>query len=121
MKKAWLMGAATLLIGTTAWGVQGSIKYFNAQGYGACGVTINASTQLLASVPSQLWTTSNPTKDPLCKKTVRVTYNGKLVILPIKDKCTSCAASTIEVSQPAYVQLTGGTSPATVTGTWVIQ
>ncbi|WP_083462022.1 cysteine/serine endopeptidase inhibitor [Kitasatospora griseola] len=83
----------------------GMATYFNDTGYGACGTQINAGTQLLVAVPASWWTTANPNNDPLCKGiSVKVTYKGKTLTLPVKDQCPSCASTHLDLSQPAFAQ-----------------
>ncbi|ANZ39500.1 hypothetical protein BBK82_29080 [Lentzea guizhouensis] len=95
-----------LLSGTgTAAAVTGKATYYNDRGYGACGTQIDASTQLLVAVPKGLWTTPNPNNDPLCTKQVRVTYNGRTITVPVKDKCFGCDNTHIDLSEPAFRQL----------------
>ncbi|OJH38916.1 RlpA-like double-psi beta-barrel domain-containing protein [Cystobacter ferrugineus] len=83
----------------------GDLRYYNAAGYGACGTQINGAKELFAAVPSRYWTASNPNKDPLCKQLVLVTYDGKSIKVPVKDKCPGCSANTLDLSQPAFQQL----------------
>lgn len=81
----------------------GEMTYYNDAGYGACGTQIDASTQYLVAVSYQWWTTANPNNDPLCTGiSVQVTYNGKTLTLPVVDKCPTCDATHIDLSQPAF-------------------
>jgi len=34
-----------------------------------------------------------------------VTYNGRTITVPVRDKCPSCDATHIDLSQPAFAQL----------------
>ncbi|WP_406207603.1 RlpA-like double-psi beta-barrel domain-containing protein [Kitasatospora sp. NBC_01560] len=84
----------------------GKATYYNDAGFGACGTQINAATQMLVAVPHSWWTTANPNNDPLCKGiSVKVTYNGKTVTVPVRDKCPSCDSTHIDLSQPAFARL----------------
>jgi len=84
----------------------GSMTYYNDAGFGACGTPVNAATEMLVAVSFQWWTTANPNNDPLCQGiSVQVTYNGKTITVPVKDKCPSCDATHIDLSQPAFEQL----------------
>ncbi|MEV7783769.1 cysteine/serine endopeptidase inhibitor [Kitasatospora sp. NPDC088351] len=84
----------------------GKATYYNDAGYGACGTQINAATQMLVAVSHTWWTTANPNNDPVCKGiSVKVTYNGKTVTVPVKDQCPSCDSTHIDLSQPAFAQL----------------
>jgi len=96
-------GAATIPIGQP---MTGKMTYYNDIGYGACGTPIDASTQNLVAVSYQWWTAANPNNDPLCQGiSVQVTYNGKTITLPVKDKCPGCDSTHIDLSQPAFQQL----------------
>lgn len=103
----------------TASAVSGTASYYNDAGYGACGTQINAATQMLVAAPAALWTTPNPNNDPLCRKSIRVTHNGKTITVPIKDKCPSCASNKIDLSQPAFASL-ADTSVGIINVTWQI-
>jgi len=103
----------------TASAVSGTASYYNDAGYGACGTQINAGTQLLVAAPASLWTTPNPNNDPLCRKSIRVTHNGRTITVPIKDKCPSCPSNKIDLSQPAFSQL-ADTSLGIINVTWQI-
>jgi len=86
--------------------MSGMATYFTDTGYGACGTQINAGTQMLVAVSSAWWTTANPNNDPVCKGiSVKVTYQGKTLTLPVKDQCPSCASTHLDLSQPAFAQL----------------
>jgi len=97
----------------------GSMTYYNDKGFGACGTSINASTQLLVAVSYQWWTAANPNNDPLCHGiAVQVTYKGHTITVPVLDKCPSCDARHIDLSQPAFKRL-APLSLGVVTGiTW---
>ncbi|OKJ13844.1 cysteine/serine endopeptidase inhibitor [Kitasatospora sp. CB01950] len=83
----------------------GMATYFTDTGYGACGTQINAGTQLLVAVPASWWTTANPNNDPLCKGiSVKVSYQGKTLTVPVKDKCPTCASTHLDLSQPAFAK-----------------
>ncbi len=84
----------------------GSMTYYNDAGFGACGTTIDAATQDLVAVSFEYWTTANPNADPLCDGvSVQVTYNGRTITVPVKDKCPSCDATHIDLSQTAFAKL----------------
>ncbi|WP_395297402.1 cysteine/serine endopeptidase inhibitor [Kitasatospora hibisci] len=86
--------------------MSGKATYYNDAGYGACGTRINAANQMLVAVPHSWWTAANPNNDPLCKGiSVKVTYQGKTVTVPVKDKCPSCDSTHIDLSQPAFARL----------------
>jgi Ricin-type beta-trefoil lectin domain/Lytic transglycolase len=94
----------------------GTATYYNDAGYGACGTQINAATEMLVAVSYQWFTTANPNADPLCSGvSVQVTYNGKTITVPVEDKCPSCDATHIDLSQAAFGQF-ASTDPATTPG-----
>lgn len=129
MTLAGAVAVATTMSGTSAMAatasipigqsMTGSMTYYNDAGYGACGTTINAATEDLVAVSYQWWTTANPNNDPLCQGiSVQVTWNGTTITVPVKDKCPSCDAGHIDLSQTAFAKL-APLSVGVVTGiTW---
>ncbi|QUQ72326.1 cysteine/serine endopeptidase inhibitor [Kutzneria sp. CA-103260] len=115
-----------LLAGQTAYAavpfnkpVKGNATYYDDKGLGACGDPIDASSQRLVAVPKSFWTSSNPNDDPLCDGvSVKVKYKNKTVTIPVKDQCPGCDAKHIDVSEPVFRQLTGGTDLGDVPVTW---
>ncbi|SMD27096.1 cysteine/serine endopeptidase inhibitor [Kibdelosporangium aridum] len=86
--------------------INGNATYYDNSGYGACGTWVNAATEMLVAVPASYWTSPNPNNDPLCKGvSVQVTYNGRTITVPVKDKCPSCGSGHIDLSRPAFAQL----------------
>jgi Lytic transglycolase len=84
----------------------GSATYYNDIGYGACGTPVDASVQDLVAVSYQWWTAPNPNDDPLCRGiSVQLTYNGNTITVPVEDKCPSCAADHIDLSQQVFQEL----------------
>ena len=104
-----VVGAATAGAATGAipigQSMTGSMTFYNDSGFGACGTAINAATQNLVAVSFQWWTTANPNNDPLCSRSIQVTFNGNTITVPIKDKCPTCDASKIDLSLPAFQSL----------------
>ncbi|WP_395856914.1 cysteine/serine endopeptidase inhibitor [Cystobacter fuscus] len=100
--------AATAAVAATAsvsFKGNGKLSYYNAAGHGACGTQINAASELFAAVPSRYWTASNPTQDPLCEQSVLVTYKGKSIKVPVRDRCPGCSADKLDLGQPAFQEL----------------
>ena len=96
-------GAATpVVIGSVH---HGTATYYNDADTGACGTALNAASQNLVAVSPVYWTTANPNNDPVCGLKVQVTFQGKSLTVPVRDKCPSCAAGHIDLSQPAFAQL----------------
>ncbi|KIE27685.1 lipoprotein [Streptomyces sp. MUSC 125] len=86
--------------------VSGTATWYNDAGYGACGTPIDASSQILVAVSPSYWTSANPNLDPLCSGiSVQVSYNGRTITVPVRDKCWSCAPGHIDLSAPAFRSL----------------
>ncbi|KAH7713173.1 expansin B [Aphelenchoides avenae] len=100
-----LLQVAIFVAASAVFARAAEFTYYNDVGYGACGTQIDASGQLLAAVSHTQWTSANPNADPLCQKCVQVSYNGKTITVPIKDKCPGCAADHVDLSLPAFQQL----------------
>ncbi|MGF0175752.1 cysteine/serine endopeptidase inhibitor [Streptomyces sp. Marseille-Q5077] len=84
---------------------QGKATYYNDAGTGACGKPLDASTQMLVAVSPKYWKAANPNHDPLCKVKVRLTFRGKTITVPVRDKCMECGPNHIDLSQPAFAKL----------------
>jgi Lytic transglycolase len=86
--------------------MSGNMTWYDMTGTDACGQTLDASSQLLVAVASAWWTAANPNDDPLCQGiSVRVTYDGTTITVPVEDKCATCSASQIDLSEPAFAEL----------------
>ena len=97
--------ATAAVAATVSFKGNGLLSWYNDAGYGACGTQINAATEMLAAVPRNYWTAANSNKDPLCKQLVLVTYKGKSIKVPVKDKCPGCPPNKLELSKAAFQQL----------------
>ncbi|MFF0066948.1 cysteine/serine endopeptidase inhibitor [Streptomyces sp. NPDC005279] len=84
---------------------QGKATYYNEAGTGACGEPLDAATQMLVAVSPKWWKAANPNNDPLCKVKVRLTFRGKTITVPVRDKCMECGPKHIDLSQPAFAKL----------------
>ena len=89
----------------------GVLTFYEDANLSACGTQIDAQTGRFATVPKAYWTAANHTKDPLCAKGVKVSYKGKVAVLPIGDMCPGCAANQLDLSRPAFAIFA---DPATV-------
>ncbi|WP_430785333.1 cysteine/serine endopeptidase inhibitor [Actinoplanes sp. G11-F43] len=100
----------------------GKTTFYNDAGYGSCGTPINAATEMLVAVSHTWWTTANPNLDPICQGIgVEVTYNGRTITVPVKDKCPSCAAGHIDLSQAAFARFASvdpSNTPGVLPVTW---
>jgi expansin (peptidoglycan-binding protein) len=112
---AGLTGAALLMAAAPAhagvpnaqWRT-GKATYYDNAGYGACGTLIDAARQDLVAVSARWWTSPNPNNDPLCRGvSVEVTYKGKTITVPVRDKCPSCDAGHIDLSRTAFQRFAG--------------
>ncbi|GAA0400953.1 cysteine/serine endopeptidase inhibitor [Streptomyces luteireticuli] len=84
----------------------GKMTYYNDKGYGACGTQIDAGSQDLVAVSSAWWTSANTNNDPLCSGVqVQVTYGGRTITVPVKDKCPTCEPGHIDLSESAFRKL----------------
>ncbi|AEW99378.1 cysteine/serine endopeptidase inhibitor [Streptantibioticus cattleyicolor] len=98
--------------------MSGRATWYDDAGYSACGTPIDASTQPIVAVGPSWWTSANPNNDPLCGGvSVKVTYNGTTITVPIRDKCFSCDAGHIDLSVPAFRQL-ADLGVGTINVTW---
>ncbi len=97
----------------------GKMTWYGVEGTGACGTKVNAATEELVAVSHELFTAANPNNDWLCKgASLEVTYNGKTLALPVKDKCAHCSAEHIELSKAAFQKLEPDTGRRDVPVTW---
>lgn len=86
--------------------ISGNATYYDNAGYGACGTWLDANTEMLVAVSPSYWTTPNPNNDPICTGvSVQVTYNGRTITVPVRDKCASCGSGHIDLSKPAFARL----------------
>ena len=63
--------------------------------YRACGTQMDPTAWAIASPPAAYWTAGKSSNDPLCKKTVRVDYQGKVYKFRIGGRCSSCAPNQL--------------------------
>ncbi|GAA4815485.1 cysteine/serine endopeptidase inhibitor [Streptomyces ziwulingensis] len=86
--------------------ISGQMTYYNDSGAGACGTQVDAASEELVAVSHEWWTSANPNEDPLCDGvSVKVSYEGKTITVPVKDMCPSCDSGHLDLSQPAFEQL----------------
>jgi hypothetical protein len=83
---------------------------FYATGLGACGIT-NTDSDMIAAASELLFDTFpgydgvNPNNNPICGKTVSVTYEGKQISVTLTDRCTGCAYGALDFSPTAFDKL----------------
>ncbi|RPD64940.1 barwin-like endoglucanase [Lentinus tigrinus ALCF2SS1-6] len=79
-------------------------------GLGSCGIT-NSDTDFIAAVSHELYDNYpgydglNPNNNPLCKRKIKATYQGKSVTVQAVDRCTGCAIWDLDFSPSAFQQL----------------
>ena len=77
----------------------GKATFYDSQGgYGHCGNQI-PNEGLYAAVSSGCYSES------ICGKHVRVSYEGKSVVVPILDSCQGCDSSHIDISRNAFQKI----------------
>ncbi|GJE91514.1 hypothetical protein PsYK624_076640 [Phanerochaete sordida] len=83
---------------------------FYATGLGACGI-VNSDADYIAAASHILYDSfpgyagGNPNNNPICRKPVTATYNGKSVKVLITDRCEACAEWDLDFSPAAFQQL----------------
>ncbi|MEU9999138.1 cysteine/serine endopeptidase inhibitor [Streptomyces sp. NPDC050848] len=112
---AGLLGAVSLaLLGTgpataaepAAEPRQSKMTWYDLVGNGACGTPVDATAEDLVAVSYAWWTEANPNNDSLCKEVyVEVSYNGRTITVPVRDKCPECPAEHIDLSKTAFEKL----------------
>jgi expansin (peptidoglycan-binding protein) len=95
----------------------GRMTYYSpSAGVGACG-KLNSNSDLVVAIDPSHWTSANPSADPICGKTITISYGGKTATAVVEDKCSSCAPGAIDVS-PAVFQKFGALSVGAIEVTW---
>ncbi|MFD7661580.1 hypothetical protein [Streptomyces sp. NPDC059788] len=82
--------------------ITGKLDFYEKIGKGPCGTWINTGAGDLAAVNASLWTAADSTKDELCGLKVTVTYNGTIIDVWVRDKCTSCGPNDLVLSENAF-------------------
>ncbi|MGW2562579.1 cysteine/serine endopeptidase inhibitor [Streptomyces sp. NPDC001514] len=104
-----LLGAGTAIAtDPVAESDQSKMTWYDLVGVGACGTPVNAEVEDLVAVPHAWWTAANPNEDDLCKGVyVEVSYNGKTITVPVRDKCPAaeCGPGHIDLSKSAFQKL----------------
>ncbi|EJD03837.1 expansin family protein [Fomitiporia mediterranea MF3/22] len=79
-------------------------------GLGACGVT-NGGNDKIAAVSHLLFDAFpgydgvNPNSNPVCGKSITLTYQGKSTTVKIEDRCEACALTDIDLAPSAFEQI----------------
>lgn len=83
---------------------------YYAPGLGSCGIT-NSATDMIAAVSWEFYDSfpgyagTNPNNNPVCGKTVSVSYGGKTIQVQITDRCTGCQYGALDFSPKAFNML----------------
>jgi expansin (peptidoglycan-binding protein) len=87
--------------------MDGYMTYYDTGEIGACGDPIDPENEDLVAVCMDWWTTDNPNQDPICQGvSVKVTYNGKSITVPVKDQLPNPGEKDhLDLSRSAFAQL----------------
>lgn len=96
----------------------GDLTYYTV-GMGACGEddTGKDNTENIVAL-SHLLMGPVSNGNPMCGKTITISYGGKTVVATVKDKCMGCDINNIDVSEIAFVSLMGSTDVGRHTVDW---
>ncbi|KAK9419196.1 hypothetical protein SUNI508_01173 [Seiridium unicorne] len=100
---------AVLALLSPALAFTGRMTYYTP-GLGACGQN-NSPSDFIVAIGAARWTASNPNNDPLCQKSIRISYGGKTVTAKVVDKCPGCGANDIDNGEPQAIWKEGWISP----------
>lgn len=78
----------------------GSITYFNP-GLGACGET-NGDGDYITAVSAALFDSQRP-----CGRNIRVSYQGRSIVVRVVDRCAGCAYNDLDLSPAAFQAVIG--------------
>ncbi|KII84079.1 hypothetical protein PLICRDRAFT_179760 [Plicaturopsis crispa FD-325 SS-3] len=87
----------------------GSGTYY-APGLGACGIP-NTASDLIVAASAQFFdtypgATPNPNNNPICRRGIIVSYQGRSVQAAVTDRCAGCAGLyDIDMSPAVFDQL----------------
>ncbi|KAK8050958.1 RlpA-like double-psi beta-barrel-protein domain-containing protein-containing protein [Apiospora rasikravindrae] len=96
----------------------GSMTYNPYNGnLGACGRPINNGDSTVAVAP-KFFTAGNPGNDPICGRTVTITYNGKSATAQVWDKCPGCGDNDLDATPDLFTRMVGSLDPGRVNVQW---
>ncbi|KAI1700744.1 papain inhibitor [Ditylenchus destructor] len=81
---------------------KGSFGFLQMEGMSACGKKVDSSTDQFVSISHKWWTAANANDDPLCEMCVDVTWQGKNLKLPIRERCPSDDPKYMDLSESAF-------------------
>ncbi|KAK7957244.1 uncharacterized protein PG986_006466 [Apiospora aurea] len=85
---------------------------------GACGKPINNGDSTVAVAPKFFTYPGNTNQDPVCGKTITITYNGKSASAQVWDKCPGCGDNDIDATPDLFTRLVGSFDPGRVNVQW---
>ncbi|KAB5577661.1 allergen Asp F7 [Coniochaeta sp. 2T2.1] len=95
----------------------GELTYY-AVGMGACGWDDTGKDNQYIVALSHLLMGAQSNGNPKCGKKINISLNGKTIEAEVRDKCMGCAENNIDVSEGAFVALTGDTGVGRTSVEW---
>ncbi|KAG9293485.1 hypothetical protein G9A89_009209 [Geosiphon pyriformis] len=86
---------------------RGQGTYYNP-GPGACGSTDSDSSPVVALAAPDFDPSSpagNPNRNPLCGRSVKITYRGRSVKALVKDRCPVCQSGDLDMSPVVFQEI----------------
>lgn len=83
----------------------GDITYY-APGLGSCGITNSASDHIVALAADMMLPMDppNPNDNPLCGRSITISYGGKTAVATIEDTCPGCSGASLDLT-PSLFQI----------------
>ncbi|KAF2479910.1 hypothetical protein BDY17DRAFT_302905, partial [Neohortaea acidophila] len=83
----------------------GDITYY-APGLGSCGITNSASDHIVALAADMMTPMNppNPNDNPLCGRSITISYGGKTAVATIEDTCPGCSGASLDLT-PSLFQI----------------
>jgi hypothetical protein len=97
----------------------GDITFYSL-GQTSCGGTYSDSDPVVALSWAVMNNGANPNNNPLCGKSISITYNGVTASGIVQDTCQGCNADSIDLS-PSLFEKFGSSSAGRISGvTWSV-
>jgi len=81
----------------------GDITYYDIEvGLTSCGLTGSNSQALVALSAADMKNGVNPNANPLCGKTINISYNGATHSATIYDTCPECASGSLDLTNSLF-------------------
>jgi len=98
----------------------GELTYYSL-GQVSCGQTYADTDYVVALATVTMANPANPNNNPICGKTINITYKGKTMAAKVVDTCEGCAAGDVDLSPSLFQALVGDLGAGRVGGaTWFI-